>query len=256
MIRTRTLILRAPGTNCDGETEFAFTKAGAECKLAHVNRLISREERLADYQIFVIPGGFTYGDDIAAGKVLANELRAKLGEDIIRFIEKGGLILGICNGFQMLVKAGILPSPFNGDASHVTLANNDSGKFECRWVHMKANQNSACVFTRGMDRIYLPVAHGEGKVMADEETLPTLNVALVYTDENGNEGAGYPFNPNGSMRDIAGISDASGRIFGLMPHPERHILGTHHPQWTRFGARNEGDGFLMFKNAVEWARGL
>ena len=256
MSKIRTLILRAPGTNCDGETAFAFEKAGAETTLAHVNKLIRREEALADYQIMVIPGGFTYGDDIAAGKVLANELRAKLGDDIVRFIEKGGLILGICNGFQVLVRAGFLPDPSSGDTSHLTLTNNDSGKFECRWVFMKADKKSNCVFTRGTDEFCLPVAHGEGKLVADAATLPKLNVALVYTDDQGKTGAGYPANPNGSMNDIAGIADKSGRIFGLMPHPERHILGTQHPRWTRLGAKPEGDGFAVFKNAVEWAKRL
>jgi phosphoribosylformylglycinamidine synthase subunit PurQ / glutaminase len=256
MSKVRTLIIRAPGTNCDKETAFAFEKAGSETELAHVNRLINRNEKLADYQIAVIPGGFTYGDDIAAGKVLANELRAKLGDDILRFIEKGGLILGICNGFQVLVRAGYLPDPVSGDTSHVTLSNNDSGRFECRWIYMRANKASNCVFTQGMDIIYLPVANGEGKVVADKQTLPKLNVALVYTDSKGNPNPGYPGNPNGSMNDIAGITDSTGRVFGLMPHPERHIIGTHHPQWTRTGAKAEGDGLLFFKNAVDWAKKL
>jgi phosphoribosylformylglycinamidine synthase I len=256
MSKVKALIVRAPGTNCDRETVFAFEQAGAETTLAHVNKLIGRSERLSSYQIAVIPWGFTYGDDIAAGKVLANELKVKLGEDVLRFIEKGGLILGICNGFQVLVKAGFLPQPMTGDASHLTLANNDSGKFECRWVYMKANPKSNCVFTRGIDRLYLPVAHGEGKVVADAAVMPTLNVALFYTDENGNTGTGYPANPNGSLHDIAGLADDSGRVFGLMPHPERHVRGTHHPQWTRLGARDRGDGLRIFQNAVEWASRL
>jgi phosphoribosylformylglycinamidine synthase subunit PurQ / glutaminase len=256
MSKVKTLIIRAPGTNCDGETAFAFEKAGAETTLAHVNRLIRHEERLADYQIMVLPGGFSYGDDIAAGKVLANELKLKLGEDIRRFIDRGGLILGVCNGFQVLVRAGFLPDPVSGDASHVTLTHNDSGRFECRWTYMRANAKSNCVFTRGIDAIYLPVAHGEGKLVADSTTLPRLNVALVYTGATGNASVAYPDNPNGSMNDIAGIADASGRIFGLMPHPERHILGTQHPQWTRRGVRPEGDGLRMFTNAVAWAKGL
>jgi phosphoribosylformylglycinamidine synthase len=256
MSKVRTLVLRAPGTNCDSEAAFAFQQAGAEASLVHVNKLIRHVEKLADYQIAVIPGGFTYGDDVAAGKVLANELRVKLGEDILRFIEKGGLILGICNGFQVLVKAGFLPDPIGGDASHLTLTNNDSGKFECRWIYMRANKKSNCVFTQGIDRLYLPVAHGEGKAAADSTVLPSLNIPLFYTDEQGNKGAGYPANPNGSVDDIAGICDSSGRIFGLMPHPERHIRGTQHPQWTRVGAQPRGDGFRFFQNAVEWARRL
>ena len=252
----KAVILRAPGTNCDVETAFAFQQAGAEAALVHVNQLIRREQRLSDYQIMVVPGGFTYGDDIAAGKVLANEIRLKLGEDIIRFIEAGGLILGICNGFQALVKAGFLPEPTNGGSPRLTLADNDSGKFECRWVHLRVNQKSPCVFTRGIDSMYLPVAHGEGKVVADLEVLPELNVVVRYTDEHGDTKAGYPHNPNGSVNNIAGICDASGRIFALMPHPERHIRGTQHPRWTRQGIKEFGDGFPIFLNAVKWAQNL
>ena len=256
MSKARTLILRAPGTNCDTETAFAFNQAGAEVSLVHVNQLIRGEQRLSDYQIMVIPGGFTYGDDIAAGKVLANELRLKLGEDIPRFVENGGLILGICNGFQVLVKAGILPRPANDSPPLLTLITNDSGKFECRWVHLGVNKKSPCVFTRGIDSLYLPVAHVEGKVVADPKVLPELDTVLYYTDEYGNSNAGYPYNPNGSVGNIAGIGDTSGRIFALMPHPERYIRGTQHPQWTRHGAKQYGDGFQIFLNAVKWAKTL
>lgn len=220
-------------------------------ELAHINELVRREKSLSHYQILVIPGGFTYGDDISAGKILANELRLKLGEDVRRFVEQGGLILGICNGFQVLVKAGILPPLVDG-RQRLTLANNDSNRFECRWVYLRVNQQSPCIFTRGMDTIYLPVAHGEGKVMADAETLASLNVVVRYADENGNIKAGYPYNPNGSLDNIAGICDSSGRIFGLMPHPERFIRWTQHPRWTREPAREFGDGFGIFQNAVRW----
>jgi len=256
MAKVNVIVLRGPGTNCDMETSFAFEQAGASVTEVHVNRLIQRERKLADYQIMVIPGGFTYGDDIAAGKVLANELSLNLGEDIAKFIASGGLILGICNGFQVMVKAGILPEPSENTAQRVTLANNDSAKFECRWVHLKVNHDSPCVFTKDIERMYLPVAHGEGKLITSEDILPELNAVLYYTDENGNKGAGYPWNPNGSMGDIAGICDSSGRIFALMPHPERYIRGTQHPQWTRLGAQECGDGFQMFLNAVKWAEGL
>ena len=252
----KAVVLRAPGMNCDVEAAFAFQQAGAEAALIHVNRLIRHEQRLSDYQIMVIPGGFTYGDDIAAGKVLANELRLKLGEDIPRFVEDGGLILGICNGFQVLVKAGILPTPANDSPPLLTLMTNDSGKFECRWVHLGVNKKSPCVFTQGVDSLYFPVAHAEGKVVADPKVLPELDVVLYYTDEYGNSNADYPYNPNGSVGDIAGICDTSGRIFALMPHPERYIRGTQHPQWTRRGAKQYGDGFQIFLNAVKWARAL
>jgi phosphoribosylformylglycinamidine synthase len=254
--RVRTLILRAPGTNCNVETAFAFEQAGAATATVHVNQLIRGEERLADYQIMVVPGGFTYGDDISAGRVLANELRLKLGEEISRFIADGRLILGICNGFQVLVKAGILPGGVNGDEASLTITANDSGRFECRWVHMVVNPLTPCVFTVGMERMELPVAHGEGKFVAEPEVLPRLNVVLCYADQSGNQKAGYPHNPNGSMGNVAGICDPSGRIFGLMPHPERHIRGTQHPQWTRRMFRGRGDGFQIFTNAVKYAQGL
>jgi phosphoribosylformylglycinamidine synthase len=253
MVKVRTLILRAPGTNCDEETAFAFEQAGSVVDSAHVNELVRREKPLSPYQILVIPGGFTYGDDVSAGKILANELRLKLGEDIQRFVDDGKLILGICNGLQVLVKASILPPLVDGDHS-LTLAGNDSNRFECRWVYLRVNEESPCLFTRGMTTMYLPVAHGEGKVMAEAETLGRLNVVLCYADEKGDVQAGYPYNPNGSVDNIAGICDASGRIFGLMPHPERFIRWTQHPRWTREPPREYGDGFGIFLNAVDWVK--
>jgi len=254
MAKVKTLILRAPGTNCDAETLFAFQQAGSEVDSAHVNELLHHEKLLTDYQIIVIPGGFTYGDDISAGKILANELRLKLEEDIQRFVDDGRLILGICNGFQVLAKARILPGLGDGKSQPLTLASNDSGKFECRWVYLQVNQTSPCIFTRGISRMYLPVAHGEGKVTTESGIIEQLNVVLYYTDEMGNIQAGYPHNPNGSVNNIAGICDASGRIFALMPHPERFIRWTQHPGWTREPSRNYGDGLQIFLNAVEWAK--
>ena len=256
MSKVKTLVMRAPGTNCDAETVFAFEQAGSDVSLVHVNRLIRHQEQLADYQIMVIPGGFTYGDDIAAGKLLANELRLKLAEDIIRFIEDGKLILGICNGFQVLVKAGFLPDFSRDGSSLLTLTTNDSGKFECRWVHLVVNQTSTCVFTQGIDSLYLPVAHAEGKVVVLTGALTEQNVTLFYADEHGDTSAGYPDNPNGSAGNVAGVCDSSGRVFGLMPHPERYIRGTQHPQWTRLGAREYGDGLPIFRNAISWAEHL
>ncbi|MDD5083015.1 MAG: phosphoribosylformylglycinamidine synthase I [Dehalococcoidales bacterium] len=253
MSKVKTLVLRAPGTNCDVETTFAFEQAGAVVSAVHINQLIRREQKLGDYQIMVIPGGFTYGDDIAAGRVLANEIKVKLGEEIVRFVEAGGLLLGICNGFQVLVKAGILPGLLKEETPSLTLANNDSGRFECRWVYLQVNKDSPCVFTRGMDSLSLPVAHGEGKVVASPANLAGLNAVLYYSDQYGNTAAGYPYNPNGSMGNIAGICDSTGRIFALMPHPERYVRGTQHPQWTRKGNKEPGDGFRIFQNAVKWA---
>ncbi|MBN1191341.1 MAG: phosphoribosylformylglycinamidine synthase I [Dehalococcoidales bacterium] len=254
MSEVKILILRGPGTNCDGETAYAFQMAGAAASLCHINQLIRRERRLEDYQIMAIPGGFSYGDDIAGGKVLANELKLKLGDDIRQFVEKGGLILGICNGFQIMARAGLLPDINNPDAPPLTLAANDSARFECRWVHMLVEKKSPCVFTRGMHNIYLPVAHGEGKVITDMRGLREINAVLYYTDENGSTQAGYPYNPNGSMNNIAGICDPTGRIFALMPHPERHVRFSQHPQWTRKKSCDFGDGLAIFQNAVKWAR--
>lgn len=254
MAKVKTLILRAPGTNCDLETVFSFEQAGSIVELAHINELILREKMLSNYQIMVIPGGFTYGDDISGGKILANELRLKLGEDVQRFVDDGRLILGICNGFQVLVKAGILPGLIDENSQLLTLAENESGKFECRWVYLHVNETSPCIFTRGISTMYLPVAHGEGKVVTESGIVDELNVVLYYADETGNIRAGYPHNPNGSVNNIAGICDASGRIFALMPHPERFVRWTQHPRWTREPLRNNGDGLQIFLKAVEWAK--
>ncbi|MFO8101467.1 MAG: phosphoribosylformylglycinamidine synthase I [Dehalococcoidia bacterium] len=255
MAKPKTLILRAPGTNCDEETAFAFQLAGASTELVHVNELVFGRKSLSDYQILCIPGGFTYGDDISAGKILANEVRLKIGEQVREFTERGKLVLGICNGFQVMVKAGILPPLSEGGGQGLTLAPNDSGRFECRWSYLRASESSPCIFTRGSGIIYLPVAHGEGKVVAAPEVWEHASVAVQYCDESGNIEAGYPHNPNGSEQNIAGICDKSGRIFALMPHPERHVMGTQHPRWTREGLRESGDGLKIFINAVNWAKG-
>ncbi len=254
MANVKTLMLKAPGTNCDVETTFAFEQAGAQVESAHINELLRRQKLLSNYQILVIPGGFTYGDDISAGKILANEVRLKLGDDIHRFVEDGGLVLGICNGFQVLVKAGILSSSTEEGPPPLSLAGNDSGRFESRWVYLRVNQASTCIFTQGITAMYLPVAHGEGKLVAEPGILDDINVVLQYADETGNTEAGYPYNPNGSANSIAGICDDSGRIFAMMPHPERFIRWTQHPRWTREPKREYGDGFRVFQNAVQWVR--
>jgi len=256
MAEVKTLILRAPGTNCDVESAFALEKAGAQVDLVHVAELISQRALLSGYQIMVIPGGFTYGDDISAGRILANELRLKLSDEIQRFVDDGRLILGICNGFQVLVKAGLLPRRAGENSQFLTIAGNDSGKFECRWVYLRANKTSPCVFTRGIDMMYLPVAHAEGKVVISSEAAKDVSVALHYADETGNIQADYPYNPNGSMNNIAGICDSTGRVFALMPHPERFIRWTQHPRWTTEGRQDDGDGFRIFLNAVEYASGI
>ena len=238
MSTVNVLILRAPGTNREEETAAGFQQAGALTQLATINQVARAAFRFADYQIVVFPGGFAYGDDLGAGKVLASELNLKLRAEIEPFIERGGLVLGVCNGFQTLAKAGILPGPMSKGQT-ITLTNNDSGRFECRWVYLTANPKSKCVFTRGIERIYVPVAHGEGKLVAAPEVIESLDVALYYTNAEGRKRAGYPHNPNGSLKDIAGITDRTGRIFGLMPHTEDHIRASQHPRWTR-GEDSEG----------------
>lgn len=249
MSKVRTLILRAPGTNCDLETGFAFERAGSAVDTVHIKELLRTAGLLSDYHIMVIPGGFTYGDDIASGRILANELRAGLADGMRDLAARGGLILGICNGFQVLVKSGILP----GGSTPATLTHNDSGRFECRWVYLKADPSSPCVFTKGVDMMYLPVAHGEGKFVAGPGDVTT---ALSYCDGAGDTSAGYPHNPNGSAANIAGICDATGRIFGLMPHPERFISRTQHPRWTRERRNGSGDGMRIFENAVRWVKSI
>jgi len=250
----RVAVLRTAGTNCDVETAYAFTKVGAEADRVHVNRFVEKKGLLDGYQILALPGGFSYGDDIASGKLLANELRYRLEDEIRRFTEEGKLIIGICNGFQVLVKAGLLP----GTKHQATLTNNDSGKFEDRWVYLKSG-DSRCIFLKSGDAIYLPVAHGEGKFVASAAALAEIRrkkmLALEYVGPDGAAAPEYPWNPNGSLEAIAGICDPTGRIFGLMPHPERHVEPTQHPRWTRDGLQKEGDGVRIFRNAVEFARG-
>lgn len=258
MAKPKVCILRAAGTNCDAETAYAFRKAGAVTESVHVNRLIGRERRLRDYQVLAIPGGFTYGDDIAAGKVLANELKYKLSGDIGEFIRQGKLIIGICNGFQILVKSGLLPG--SRDLSQqASLILNDSAKFEDRWVYLKVFESAPqrCVWTKGLERVmYLPVACGEGKFVAASSLLTRLKlnkqVVFQYCDENGRS-RGYPYNPSGSQEDIAGICDESGRILGLMPHPERHVSFLQHPRWMR-GRGRQGQGLAIFSNGIEYAK--
>jgi phosphoribosylformylglycinamidine synthase I len=257
MTTVKTLVLRTAGSNCDYETVHAFKHVGSEVSLIHINQIVAGKTRLSDFQILVIPGGFTYGDDISAGKILANELKYKLTNQIKNFIANGKLIIGICNGFQVLVKAGLLPEVnLSNGKQLVTLTNNDSGKFEDRWIYLKP-VSKKCVFTRGIEQlVYFPVAHAEGKfIPKDKSVLINLcqndQIVFQYADPNGKLD-GYPWNPNGSIENIAGICDATGRIFGLMPHPERHFHPTHHPRWTREGLKAEADGVVIFRNAVEY----
>jgi phosphoribosylformylglycinamidine synthase I len=262
MPQPNVLVLRAPGTNCDVETAFAFDKAGARAELVHVNRLLEDPALFARFQILCIPGGFSYGDDVAAGRILANQIRHHVAEHLAEFKAAEKLILGICNGFQVLIKSGVLlePDPQKGPAA--TLTWNDSGRFEDRWVRLKVH-GSKSVFLGGIEAMYLPVAHAEGKfVPRDEQVLRDLEsgaqLVLRYrplsgdADPDASTPVPYPDNPNGSVAETAGVCDPTGRVLGLMPHPERHIDPTHHPRWTRGEAGEVGDGMKVFTNAVAY----
>ena len=263
MAKPKVCVLRTAGTNCDKETAFAFVKAGADAEFVHINQLVAGDEKLGDYQILALPGGFSYGDDIAAGKILANELKTKLSADLKEFIRAGKLIIGICNGFQIMCKAGLLPG--NKDMKQeVSLINNDSAKFEARWIYLtqgtKRKAQNKCIWTQNLPEvIYLPVAHGEGKfITKDNATLEKLKengqIVFQYCDVSG-KFSGYPDNPNGSTDNIAGICDETGRVFGLMPHPERHVNNEQHPRCSAGQhKKEEGDGFQIFKNGVEYAK--
>jgi phosphoribosylformylglycinamidine synthase I len=253
----KALVLRAAGTNCDAETAHSFDLAGAAGEVAHVNRLADGSIKLADYQLLAIPGGFSYGDDLGAGKVFALELEHRLGGELKEFVDRGGLVIGICNGFQVLVKTGILPgNPGYAVGEAVTLAQNDSQKYEDRWVTLEVQDTSCAWLPRERALIEMPVAHGEGKfIPASAEVLSTLKankqIVVRYVKPDGSEAA-YPANPNGAVEGVAGITDLSGRVFGLMPHPERYIFHRQHPRWTRGEGRDPGDGRAIFENAVKY----
>lgn len=257
-MKPRVLILYGYGINCDNETQHGFELAWAETEKVHTNQLISGERRLRDYQILAIPGGFSFGDDIGAGKVLATKIRYNLSTEISEFIKAGKLIIGICNGFQVLVKLGILPGlDKNSNHQDVTLTFNDSGRFEDRWVYLTINQKSPCIWTKGIESIYLPVRHGEGKFISKNVVIrgrlqKTNQMVAQYVDDKGNL-VGYPWNPNGSELNIAGICNETGRIFGLMPHPEAFLFPQNHPRWTREPIK-EGEGLKIFKNAVNFVK--
>lgn len=242
------LIIRTAGTNCDRELAHAFHLAGAETRTVHLNELIAQPALLDETNLVGVPGGFSYGDDIAAGRIFANRLRQHLLEPFQAAIARGVPMIGPCNGFQVMAKMGLLPEPTGVQV--VTLAENTCGRFMDKWVPVETVPESVCIWTKGLDRYELPVAHGEGRfVVRDEAVLERLKangqIALRYQ---------HPFNPNGSTDDIAGICDPTGLVLGLMPHPERYIDATNHPTWTRRGddfLRMTPPGLRYFQNAVE-----
>ncbi|MGB8853497.1 MAG: phosphoribosylformylglycinamidine synthase subunit PurQ [Pirellulales bacterium] len=251
MLAPRALILRAPGTNCDHETAHAFERAGGLARRVHVRALVEKPAIMDDCQILCVPGGFSYGDDIASGRIFALELRLRLGDALQAFRDRGGLILGICNGFQVLLQTGLLlADPVTG-AARAALAHNTSGRFIDRWVHLRAPAGP-CVFLKGIDTLELPVAHGEGRFVArsaaDLAALDTAGqLALRYAPDASNAST----NPNGAQADVAGACDESGRVFGLMPHPERFVDAIQHPAWIgRLDPAASGAGLAIFANAI------
>ena len=261
----KALILTGYGINCDEETAFAFKKAGGSSQIVHVNDLIKQPNMLKDFQVLAFPGGFSYGDDTGSGNALANKIRTNLWEDIMQFIKEEKLVLGICNGFQVIANLGLLPGlEGNYGERNIALAHNNTARYECRWVSIK-NFSKKCVFTKGIEELNLPVAHGEGKFTASEETLKKLadndQIVFKYTKEGKPAQEEFPFNPNGAMQDIAGICDSTGRVFGMMPHPERSMFFTQQNDWSlqkellkRQGKSLPEDalGIKVFKNAVDF----
>ncbi len=252
MAQPRILILRAPGTNCDAETAFAFQKVGGQSEVLHLNSLLENPQQAAEFQVLCIPGGFSYGDDISAGRVFGNQIRHHLAEVLQEFRAAGKLILGICNGFQVLMKSGLLDSD-DETGPAVSLCWNESGCYIDRWVHLQV-QSSKCPFLQGIESMFLPIAHAEGRIVfRDDAVLDRFqsNKQLVLQYAPG-ANSSEPHNPNGSAADVAGMCDSSGHVLGLMPHPERYIDPTHHPQWTRQQEMPEPDGLQMFRNAVSY----
>lgn len=275
MSSPKTCVLRAPGTNCDLETAHAFELAGGQADRVHLFRLLENPTLLRDYQVLCVPGGFSYGDDIGAGVIFSRQLRGQLNDAMREFLQADKLVLGICNGFQVILKAGLLmrrgvdaqddQSPFE---DQITLTWNNSGRYTDRWVRLKTTSSNS-VFLKDMDEFEVPIAHAEGRIaVSDDSVLQELRtnsqISLCYWNDDAStlaEQSGdptnigllpEPCNPNGAVANIAGLSDATGRVLGLMPHPERFLFATQHPQWTRNGMRGEGQGLQLFRNAINY----
>ncbi len=260
MSDVKVLVLAGYGLNCDHETAYAFELAGAKAERVHINSLVDGNVRLDTFHIMAFVGGFGWGDDHGAGVIQAVKLKTRIGGKILEFVEKGKLVIGICNGFQALVNMGLLPG-FDSDYTKrsVAVTFNDSGNFRNDWVTLKVNPSSSCVFTKGLDTVELPVRHGEGKFYSDEPAITKLiennQIVIRYAEPGGAPAEGrFPSNPNGSVKDIAGICDPSGRIFGLMPHPEAYNHFTNHPDWTRRKEMIKRTGNKEYKGIPEGIR--
>ncbi|HNW42926.1 MAG TPA: phosphoribosylformylglycinamidine synthase subunit PurQ [Elusimicrobiales bacterium] len=246
-MKPKAVILRGTGTNCDIETFNSFKYVGAEPELVHINQLLAGEKKVLDYDLMAFPGGFSYGDDISAGKIYAVKMAA-LAADFVAFIKDRRPVIGICNGFQILVKTGFLPEN-RANAQTSTLYTNDCGHFMAKWIKLKVNRHSPCIFTKGLpEEIELPIANGEGKfIVEDKKVLASITGRNLHA-------LTYAENPNGSMLDIAGITNAAGTCFGLMPHPERNFFAWQHPDRPAVARETEAVGCQFFKNAVEYVR--
>lgn len=267
MAKIKTLVLTGYGINCEEETAYAFNLAGADAEIIHINDLIANRAILKSCHILVFPGGFSYGDDTGSGRALANRIKNNLLDEMKDFIERDTLALGICNGFQVMVKLGILPYLEEETGKvEVALEHNSNNRFQCRWVNLNIEKNNPSVFTRNIENLYIPVAHGEGSFFAPPETLEKIEslnlVTMKYSTPEGKPAAGeFPCNPNGSMNDIASICSKNGRIMGMMPHPERGMFFTQRYDWTflkeKFKREGkdlpvESDGMKIFTNAVDY----
>ncbi len=267
MAKPRVLVLTGYGINCDDETQHAFEKAGAIAHVVHINDIISSPQFLHGYQIFVFPGGFSYGDDTGSGKALANRIKNNLIDSFKKFIERDTLVLGICNGFQVMVNIGLVPNLEQElGKAEVSLEHNISSRYECRWVALRVEGESSSIFIAGIEELRLPVAHGEGSFYAPPDILNSIEeenlVVMRYVLPDGSAANGsFPYNPNGSVNDIAAICDRSGRLMGMMPHPERNILFTQRDDWTSIREEKrrsgksipeEGEGLQIFRNAVKY----
>lgn len=250
-------ILRAPGTNCDNETALAVGSFGLKAEVVHVKKIMNGHVHFSDYDGLIVPGGFSFGDHVRAGALLGKMLKERFGDVLSEFSAEGKPILGICNGFQVLVECGLLP----GGGALGALTTNISSHFECRWVNLII-EDTACIFTKGMNGgLRLPVAHGEGRFLVTTDELIEMNqanqVVFRYAQEKGGVASGsYPENPNGSIDDIAGICNREGNVFGLMPHPERAFFRFMHPRWTKNDEVDSwGDGYEIFKNMAHYIKG-
>ncbi len=258
MEKPNVAVLGGFGVNSQIETQFAFSLAGADARIIHLNDLLSSKESISNFHCLVFPGGFSFGDDISSGKIYGNKFATSLFSETQSFLKEKKLVLGICNGFQSLVKMGLLPNISGGFTQEATIFSNASGKFEDRWVYLKANAKSKCIFTKGIGTLYLPVRHGEGQFIAkDDAVMQKLKsngqISFQYVDANGRL-SGYPWNPNGAQENIAGICDPTGRVFGLMPHPECHIFQEQHPRFYRGESGKPMMGINIFENAVNYMK--